>query len=106
MPLAILQCLIILASSLNQVLHCNYETDSKTAFTKSIQSLGIILLQTDHEFNICMPYETIASLNLLRFNIGTEVHSALTLSFGNSCKVTEDVKVSYLKTLACSSLFL
>ena len=78
-PLALLCCSMVLALSFHQVLHCNWGPGSKTAVTKSLQSWGIILLQVDHEFNICftnsecMPYETITSLNLLKSNIATEV---------------------------------
>lgn len=33
----------------DQVLHCNCGESSKTVLTQSVQSLGIILLQDDHD---------------------------------------------------------
>ena len=92
---------MVLALSLNQVLHCNCGPGSKIAIAKSLQSLGIILLQVEHEFNIyftngeCMLYEIITSLNLLKSGIATGVQSALIepLSFGNSYKVLDIVKL-------------
>lgn len=46
----LLNCLIILASSLNHILHFKCELGSKTPSTNYIQSLWKILLLTDYKF--------------------------------------------------------
>ena len=101
MHLALLHCSIILASSLNHILHCNCGPGSKTPLINSIQSLGIILLQTNYDLNICyikgecMPYETIVFLTILKSNIGTGIQLTVTesLPLENFCKVTGYIKV-------------